>query len=233
MPASANEILELRDAYREARTQIVSNPDPVEREVGLAALRLEATHTYREAVTSQAGLEDSALAPLGEYAQALQGGEAAEKAVAQLDAAALRFAKGAFSNLWAALTGTVLLASGLAVLNVIGFAALRANEVGTALAATVLAGGVGGVSVIRGMFYGARAAQDASVKSWAWASGVGVPSDFVLGQPRSLQTELLRRVGGRQVPRRFTTEARRRAQVVVGAMLVLAVVAVGLVAVGV
>lgn len=54
MSASANEILKLRDAYREARTQIVANSDPIEREVGLAALRLEATHTYREAMTSQA-----------------------------------------------------------------------------------------------------------------------------------------------------------------------------------
>jgi hypothetical protein len=233
MSASANEILKLRDAYREARTKIVDNSDPIEREVGLAALRLEATHTYREAVTSQAGLADSALAPLGEYAQALQGGEAAEKAVVQLDAAALRLAKAALANLWAALVGTMLLASGLAVLNVIGFVALQANEIGAALAAALLAGGGASVFIVRGIFYGARGAQDASIKSWDWASGVGVASDQMLGPARALQAELLRRVGGRQVSRRFTAQARLRAQAVVGAMLALAVVAVLLVAAGV
>lgn len=232
MSASANEILKLRDAYREARTQIVANPDPIEREVGLAALRLEATHTYRESVTSQAGLADSALAPLGEYAQALQGGEAAERAVAQLDASALRLAEGALSNLWAALAGSMLLASGLAVLNVIGFVALQANAVGAALAATLLAGGGASVYVIRGLFYGAQAAQGASVKSWNWASGVGVASDRILGPARALQTELLRRVGGRQMPKRFTAQARLRAQAVVGTMLALAAVALFLVAAG-
>jgi hypothetical protein len=41
-------------------------PEGFEREVSLAALRLEALHGYRELVTTAAGLPDHEIAPLKE-----------------------------------------------------------------------------------------------------------------------------------------------------------------------
>ncbi len=64
MSVTAPEISELREAYREARANILQIPNELERDVGLAALRLEALHAYRELATTATGLTDATLAPL-------------------------------------------------------------------------------------------------------------------------------------------------------------------------
>ncbi len=47
MATNVSDVEALREAYREARSKISNFADPLERDVGLAALRLEATQAYR------------------------------------------------------------------------------------------------------------------------------------------------------------------------------------------
>jgi hypothetical protein len=71
-------ISELCEAYKEARGAILRDSSGLEQEIGKAALRVEATHTYRELTTTARSLTGRDLAPLREYVENLTGGERIE-----------------------------------------------------------------------------------------------------------------------------------------------------------
>lgn len=71
--------------YAAARALIDSLPDALERQIGLASLRLEATATYRQLATTGVIAYSDALSPLRDYVSALSGGERVEKVVGTVD----------------------------------------------------------------------------------------------------------------------------------------------------
>src|SRR3970282_2281084 len=107
MAAVQPSISELCDAYKEARGAILQDAPGLEQEIGKAALRVEATHTYRELTTTARSLSEHDLAPLREYVENLTGGERIEPSVAWLDAQAEEGAKKVLGSITSSLVGGV------------------------------------------------------------------------------------------------------------------------------
>lgn len=141
MAATGAEISQLRELYRQARTDIAQLSDPFERDVGLAALRLEATHAYRELQSTAVGMDDASIAPLKDYVLSLTGGDNVEALVQSLDREAQGFAKKVLQNLWVLLTTGVLVGVLGVVTNIVLAGALAAESFGAALFGAIFAGG--------------------------------------------------------------------------------------------
>ncbi|MDQ2757863.1 MAG: hypothetical protein M3Y71_15130 [Actinomycetota bacterium] len=225
MSVAASEISGLVESYGRARAVIDSLADPVEREVGLASLRLEATATMKQMRTTGAGVTDPALIQLVDYVGSLEGGERAEKAVGYLDAQAQKAMQKALSIVGqAALSGSLVLGAGVSV--VLGWAVTFTDvlqQVGSAAFATLVGGGSVGVALFRGLVSTSQAAGEATTRGWAWAESVGVPSDIALKDARERQGRCWAGAGGRPTaPTPFSSRARSRAQVIVGGLLAVA-----------
>jgi hypothetical protein len=224
LTATATDIDQLREAYRTARSQISAFGDPLERDIGLAALRLEAVGSYRQLVTTAPGMSDMALAPLKEYIANLTGGESTEAGVEAFDRAAKSAARTAMSSLWSVLAGVSLAGAAAVAVGVVTSIALAAENGGAFIFALVIGGGGGAIAVYRGTVGASAAAQSSWVKTWSWAEALGRPADQAMGQARQVQTEVLRKAGAGALPMtHFTSHVRTRAEIVVA----LAWVAVG------
>jgi hypothetical protein len=235
MPVTEDQILELREAYREARVAIEQITDAVEREIGLASHRLEATETYKRLVVAGRGVEDRALQPLNVYVASLSGGENAERAVAWLDAKAREGAKKARSMLWAQLSGTAAVAAGSGVAAAVAFWDLfvgSAEAFGAALIIIVTTGGWAALHALRILSNAPAAAEELWANTWARAERTGVAADAALSNARRLALPLWVSTGVLQPPTPFTAKARARVRGLVAAAWLLGAVAVVLVAIG-
>lgn len=233
MPKATSDFVQLREAYREARSQI-DGLDGMERDLGLAALRLEATHTYKQLATTAPGMRDEDLAVLKDYVDNLLGGEVSERVVASFDAQAERGAKALLSSLYASLAGTALVGVLATAAGVFTTAVLTAEQLGAALVTAAVGGGAVLYGMIRAAIEGGKATEEAWIKSWGWASALGMRSDQAMGNARALQAKIAQAATGRAwSPHPFTEKARTRAQFVVGVAWVLVALGVALLGWGV
>jgi hypothetical protein len=219
-------ISELCDAYKEARGAILQDTSELEQEIGKAALRVEATHTYRELTTTARSLSKDDLAPLREYVENLTGGERIEASVAWLDAQAEKGAKKVLSSITSSLLGGVAVGALTTILGLFTAFSGAATDAGEAIGASIipllLAGGSVGYLVVRTLYYagqaGGQATSEAWIKSWGWADALGRRSDAAIGRARELQAAIWRSaVGAPWTFTPFTNKARLRAQLLVGA----------------
>lgn len=221
MPLSSADVNTLRDAYREARAAIENFTDPLERDIGLATLRLEASRTYKHLDTTAAGVSDQTLAPLERYVKNLSGGEDVEGFVGTVDAQAEKAAQSVLSSVTTTLmTGTV--AGVLAT--VFGFVAVVVSggeAAGVQLTTALIGGTISGIIIVRGIQMAVAAAQAAGegwLRSLGWASALGSATDQTLQRVRELQQAVLARATGTGwVPEHFTAKVRARATALVGA----------------
>lgn len=241
MAAGQPAIRQLTDAYREARAAILQTPEP-EQSIGLASLRIEAAHTYRELSTTARDLQESDLAPLKEYAANLRGGERIEQFVGFLDAKAEEAAKAALSSLNSYLATGVLTGAGATVLGIFaafsGAAVTAGEAVGAGGIALLLTGGGATVLIFRAVSAavqaGSEAASDAWLKTWGWAESLGRKSDQALSRARDLQASIWHTSTGAPWSfKPFTDRARARAQLLVGAAWALLSLGAVLVAFGI
>jgi hypothetical protein len=184
MPVGKSELLDLRESYRAARTAI-EKLSGLERDVGLASLRLEAVATYGHLLTTAQGLRDEDAAVLKEYVVNLVGGEDIEASVAWLDSQAKTLAKSALSTITSVLGGGVLAGGVATIAGVIVLIASAAVDAGAGLVTAFLGGGSVAYAIIRTIGAAAQGGQEAWIKSWSWASSVGVASDAALADARA------------------------------------------------
>lgn len=212
--------------YATARALIDVLPDALERQIGLAALRLEATATYQQLATTGASASSGALSPLRDYVSALSGGERVEKIVGTVDQNAQKQAIAIVSAATTgALTGVWALPAAFGAL--FSFLSLFTNvlvSLGQNLAGAFLAGAIPVILVVRALQYGpkvANSAVSAAQGSWRWAKELGSRSDHALTQARNLQADLWRAAGGSaaRTGSEFTSKARDRATVAVGFLI--------------
>ena len=227
------DIERLRELYREGRAAISALPDPIERELGLAALRLEATHTYKQLVTTARGLNDQDVVPLKEYVESLAGGELPERVLSTLDQQAEKQAKNFLSGLWMTLASGVAVG---AVATVVGFFstfALTAEQLGAAIFTFAIAGGSALYFVIRAAHAASIAGQQAWLRTWGWAASLGQQVDVAMAETRRLQAELWSRAAaGPWTYQPLTAKARSRAKLLVGAAWALLAFGVVMTAIG-
>jgi hypothetical protein len=233
MDATAVDIKALCEAYRRARAKILSMPEGFERNVGLAALRLEAFHGYQELVSTGVGLSQRKVAPLKEYVTQVKGGEGVESSIDAMDRQVQGFVKTVLRDLWSLLT-TGVFAGTLAVIgDVVLVVAIAGEMVGAWLFGMLIAGGGAAYYLLRG---GAMAGQGMSLAwktTWEWASSVGTAADNALAEPRALQAQILQRAAaGGLAMTRFTDRVRMRAQLVMGFAWAAVGIALILMAVG-
>lgn len=234
MTATLSDVEELREAYREARAKIANFADPLERDVGLAALRLEATRTYRELVTTAVGLSDTSVAPLKEYVANLTGGERVTMSVDALDRGAESFAKKIFGDLAASLAVAQTVGVITVLADILLIAAVVGDHVGAFVFGVVLVGGGGLMFLLRSGQVVGPALESVWQRSWVWANTLGTYADAALEPARRAQAAVLAKsqAGGAALPW-FTAKARTRSQLVMGAVWTAAAIAAVLVAIGV
>ncbi len=214
---TVRDLQQLRELYRDARGKIIKFSDDFERDIGLAALRLEATHTYRELQTTSVGMTDQTIAPLKDYVPSLTGGKNVEALVENLDREAQNFAKKVLRTLWALLNTGIWVGGFGVIASVVLGVALSAEKFGATLFGTLIAGGAAAAMVIRGGYTGATAGQHVWESTWGWASGLGRSADAALVDARREQKDLVRRAAGGGLPiQSFTDKVRVRAQLVIG-----------------
>lgn len=115
----------------------------------------------------------------------------------------------------------------LGALAVLSGAATEAGEaIGASIIALLLTGGSATYLVVRSLAYagqaGGQATSDAWIKSWSWAAALGTTSDTAMRRARELQAAIWRaNVGAPWVYTTFTSKARTRAQLLVGAAWLL------------
>lgn len=232
MSVERSELLELRESYRGARTAI-EKLDGLERDVGLASLRLEAVATYGHLVTTAQGLRDEDAAVLKEYVVNLVGGEDIEASVAWLDSQAKKLANSAISTITTVLSGGVLAGGAAAVAGVVVLIVSAGVDAGAGLATALLGGGSVAYFIVRTIGAAAEGGQQAWVKSWGWASSIGVASDAALADARQRSREIwATAIGAPWRGKLFTAAARQRAQVLVGAAWTLVAIGVLLIGIG-
>ena len=238
--ASSTDIAELCRAYRDARAQIEQFTDHTERDIGRAALRLEATHAYRQMSTTGTGASPADLKELGDYIANLEGGERIEARVQAFDARAQQAAQAVLTSAVKSLAQGTLVGALAVAAGVVAWIIAAGLDAGTALAFAFAAGTVSGgvlLYAVRGGAAAAEALGGAITEIWSDASSVGVASDAALRDARTIEQRLVPHVTGAPwSPARFTATARTRAMFLAGTTLALLAVAallfVGAVATG-
>ena len=224
----AVEIQELVEGYRRAAEQVDAIPDPIERQVAQAALRLNASATLSHVTPRGEGISADVIEPLQVWVSHYVGGERAEKVVSLIEKKAAEFAKSALRDvfLWAVAGKTI--AIGIGVLGMIAGAGLFFVETGYNLMTAVLAGVIpaGVVSaLIRLAAQGGPVFTQAVQATWERASQLGSEGLAIFNQTT---LDLERRVwalsGGAPHPSvPFIMRARSRAQGLVGGVIGLCV----------
>jgi hypothetical protein len=233
MPMDTADITGLRESYRAARTSLERITEENEREIGLVALRLEATALYRGLVTTAQGFADGDAAILKEYVGNLVGGEGAQQTVEWLDAQAKSLAKKTLSSLMNMLSTGVAVGFLATVFGVVAAVAGTLEAAGAALTGVLIGGGSLGFVLFRGIYFASQGGSRAWVQSWSWAESLGKEADAALAAARSQQERVWR--AATAAPWRvesFTAKARSRAQLCVGIAWLLIAAAVVLVLIG-
>jgi hypothetical protein len=217
MVVTESGIARLHQAYRDAHEAIGRESDPIEREIGRAAHRLEATQAYARLASFDWGPEDEQVASFGEFVASLSGaGELAERTVDLLDAGARESARTAMRVLTNALYQKALAAVAAFAIGVASGVWLAAQYVGAVLVPVALGAGLASFAwyAFKGFQLGLGWGW---IRSWRWATRVGQRSDAAMAVARSLEESFWEAAGAVFPPSPlFTTRARRRAMVVVG-----------------
>lgn len=198
-------------------------PDPVEREVGLAAVRIEAGTVYSQLSTKAQAITDEELAPLKDFVDNASGGEGAEAAVAQID----KLAKKVLNDLAASMGTGVLTGLAAVLFGLVTFVVGASQDAGAWVARGWLAGGSVYAFTNRVVHYGSQGTEKAWIYSTDWASSLGRQTDRVMQPARQMQKQLWQAAtGGAWVEDTFTAQARSRVQGIV--WLAWALVGLGL-----
>jgi hypothetical protein len=222
-PATAgSDIDALVSAYRDAQTSIDGLADGLEREIGQAALRLEAAEAARRLAGT--GRPASEVAKLEALVRTLTGGKKAEWAVKQIDALARR----ALRDLWKSLADGVAVGVVSFVAGLISVFVLAAQDVGAGLFFFVAGGSAAVVFVLRALQAGSPMVEQAWLHSVSWAEEIGTVADRALSPARALVTQIV----GPGASQPFTTKARTRAQIIVWLSWALAVLGAGMIVYG-
>jgi hypothetical protein len=236
MAATGSDITELVEAYRTARLRISQLEPALERELGLASLRLEVLAGYRHLTTTSPGLTAEVVAPLTDYVANLVGGEGIEAGLDALDRKAGEVAKKVAGEVSSALiTGKIV---GFTALTAGGAALIAALEGAGALLFTVATtGGAATIYFYRALFAAASASsewrQRASRLGWAWSTSLGKQADAVLDDAMTTQDGVLRRVAGGPANRaRITGPARWRAVAVTAFAWAAGIAGVAIIVIG-
>ncbi|GAB3077769.1 hypothetical protein [Pedococcus soli] len=225
-------VLTLVDQYIAARREVDVLPDALERQIGLAALRVESQLTLDQAATTARVEGPQTLAPLRDFVDHNRGGEQLEKALAKANdkaaaaAASLSsyVATGIFTGVWV----------WPAMAGVLGFAlsltgALEA--MGQAVSGVAF---VGGGLWILGRFVAAasESAANAANGSWTWAQSLGTTAERTLSSARAEQRRVWTEIGGRGASDSpIAKRVRGWAQLGVAALVIVS--AVGVIAMGI
>lgn len=214
MVASAQDMAELRERYQKARSAIAGFDDPLEREVGLATLRLEGEHTLKELRTTASGLNEADLQPLTTLVGSLSGGENAERAVKSVDKAG----RSALKDVAKSLEGSTVVGGGSFVIGALLWVFNLTVDAGSAAAAGILAlGGIGFFALLRSVQAAGPEMIEAAGQVWDRASGLGDATELAMAPPREMAMQIWRRAAGgapwRYTP--FALSAKRRAMAIV------------------
>ena len=223
----------LVDHYIAARRQVDVLPDALERQIGLASLRVESQQTLDQAATTAMVQSPQTLAPLRDFVEHSKGGEQLEKALAKTNdkaaAAAGTLGKyvltGIFTGVWA----WPAAASVIGV--VLSFAGVL-QSLGKAASGIVF---VSGGAWVLGRFLTAAAqgAANAADGSWAWAEGLGSTADKTLSAARAEQGRVWSEIGGRSASgSSIAGRLRGWAQLGVGALIAVSIVCVVIIGIG-
>lgn len=207
------EVAALCTSYENAQEEMSGFGDPIETDIGLGTLRLEAAYTLERLGSGNSDLSGSELLPLTTCVESLTGGKSTERAVKLVDKGSDRVmrdvgkslvglkAKGAISFIVAAVT-TIFNSS--------------AGAGGTA-AKGALQGGIAAVIVLRGGWIIATQAEKAAEGSLKWATGLGSAAEAAMRGPRELERQLLGRHVGATLAAHTTLAlmARRRATLII------------------
>ncbi|HYP56379.1 MAG TPA: hypothetical protein VEQ41_08795 [Solirubrobacterales bacterium] len=178
------DISTLRTSYQEARARIEALADPVERDIGLATLRLEARHTLNQLRTTAAGLSEEDLRPLSAYVAALEGGEGAEAAVERIDATVERV----LSDVSSSLLTMQLVGAASAIAAGLAWLAGVFQDLGSALAFGILGGAAG--PILTGTRFVGSASQEVGTAAWRWAEQLGGEAERAMERPREIERRL-------------------------------------------
>jgi hypothetical protein len=226
-------LIALRESFRRARAAI-EGLDDIERQVGLASLRLEAAAIYKQLTTTAPGVPvEDVRDVLKEFTGELVGGEIAEWSVGWLDARAASITKGAISAITTYLIKGVLLGGAATIVGVVVFFGNVLTSAGEALTALVLSSGAVARAVMLTARPVAEGSQKAWIASWQWASDFGRRADLALEDPRRHASQIWAECT--TAPWRldtFTAKARGRVQLLVGAAWALCALGLVLVAFG-
>lgn len=198
----------LVESYRAAaRSLDAIGDDPIERDVGQAALRLSAAGTLRHISTRAQGVREEALKPLKTWLDDYVEGGRSEKTVDFLDKKALALASNVMSTVtaWAfsgasIFTGAIGIAAGVYLATV---------DAGVALGKALVSGSISGGA----LYYLGRAAfaaPQAAKATWDEASSLGLRSEKALNQTSvPVERTLWELAGGAAYPGvGFTAKAR-------------------------
>jgi hypothetical protein len=210
------DVLELRNAYSQARAAIENLSDPLEKGIGLATLRLESTQTFKQLVTTAPEVSRALLDPLEEYASNVVGGEDQERWVRTIDEQAQKAANTMLAQLTSMISGTAATGLLTTIIGIITLIWASGEHAGADFAAALLAGTVPIAILARSVYYAWQGVQTTWLKTTSWADSVGRQSDAAMETARDRQRSLLRAATGTSwVPEAFTEKARSRATGVV------------------
>lgn len=236
---AAAQVQQLIDGYRKAALALDRESNRVEKEIGRAALRTNATQMLKYISTRSVGVGEATLQPLRQWVADYSGGDVAERAIAGFDNAATNVAKNALREVgqWALKGNSLLMVGGVfgtitgVVLGIVDFGRDAGASLITALAAGAIPGGLL-LLVLRGTAQAGSEAVEFARTSWAAASALGVRAMNVLESNALVaEREIMQTLGTPHIGVPLVSQARSRAQTIVG--LGIAAVLAGLIFLGV
>lgn len=223
----------LVDHYIAARREVDVLPDALERQIGLAALRIESQQTLDQAATTARVQSAETLAPLRDFVAHSRGGEQLEKALAETNdkaaAAAGTLGKyvltGIFTGVWAWPAAASVIAALLSFAGVL-------QSLGNAISGIAFVSG--GLWIFgRLIASAAQGAANAADGSWTWATGLGSAADRTLAGARTEQRRVWSEIGGRASGgSSIANKLRLRAQLGVGFLIAVSLACVVMVGAG-
>jgi len=171
-------------AYRAAGASIKAFLDPVEREVGLGTLRLEASHTLKQLSSASTKATDDDLKPLRRCVAEIEGGKGAELTVKGVD----RVTKKVLKDVGHSLIATKAVGSVSVIAVVLAWYLNWFQSLGASAASLVIVGGAGLLMRIGGTTgtLGARVGAAAE----RWAAQLGTESDRAMDTAREIEQRL-------------------------------------------
>jgi hypothetical protein len=211
-PTSKADVARLRSAYEQAWADMAQTSDDVDRQIGLATIRIDAAQAHAR-LAAAPHVSERDLAPMTAYVRELKGGEAAEWSVKQVDRYAAKVLRDAFQSL---VVGAWVGAAA-SVVAFITSVSILAQDAGAGLGKAALGGGVVIAVLARVVYYGSKGTEKAWIKSWGWAGGLGRRAENALAPVREIEKRILKApAAALAASQTFAARARTRAQIILG-----------------